>query len=341
MNPLHVPGTRIGRPVAITLAVAALVAACGPSAGMFGTIPPAQASSDPSVVQSPDVTPPSSAGPSPSPSVAPSVVASGPSTAGSATPSTPGSTAAPTPTVAPAGSTVVRAYFNLPSGLVPVLRSVPETKGVARAAMNALLAGPDASDGSTVTTAVPSGVSLLGISISGATATVDLSSTFASGGSAASQISRVAQVVYTLTQFGNVTGVRFEVGGAALPVPDGTGTIHTDAVGRADYRERLPAIFVDRPAWRAAIGNPARVTGVTDVFEATFRVRLIDGAGRTLVDEKVMATCGSGCWGTFDVTLQYTVPAAQWGTLRVYNLSAKDGTPEGVRNEPVWLESPD
>jgi germination protein M len=329
MNLFQLPGFRAARPVAVTLAVAAFAAACGPSAGVIGTIAPAQASSDPSVVQSPDATPPPSAGPSSSPSVAPS---SAPSSSGPA-----GSAATPTPTVAPSGSTVVRAYFNLPSGLVPILRSVPETKGVARAALNSLLAGPTAADGTTISTAVPANVSLLGISIAGTTATVDLSSAFASGGSTAGQISRVAQVVYTLTQFANVSGVKFQVEGAALPVPDGKGTIHTDAVGRADYRERLPAIFVDRPAWRAAIGNPARVTGISNVFEATFRVRLIDGAGRTLVDQQVMATCGSGCWGTFDVTLAYTVPAAQWGTLRVYNPSAKDGTPEDVRNEPVWL----
>ena len=50
-----------------------------------------------------------------------------------------------------------------------------------------------------------------------------------------------------------------------------------------------------------------------------------------------MATCGTGCRGTFDVTLDYNVSAAQWGTLRVYAGSAKDGSPENVREYPVWL----
>ncbi len=50
-----------------------------------------------------------------------------------------------------------------------------------------------------------------------------------------------------------------------------------------------------------------------------------------------MATCGSGCRGTFDVTAQYKVTKAQWGTLRAYNPSAKDGSPEDVREYPVWL----
>lgn len=49
------------------------------------------------------------------------------------------------------------------------------------------------------------------------------------------------------------------------------------------------------------------------------------------------ATCGSGCRGTFDVTLRYDVGTARWGTLRTYYDSAKDGQPQGVRDYPVWL----
>ena len=74
------------------------------------------------------------------------------------------------------------------------------------------------------------------------------------------------------------------------------------------------------------MGNPARVTGIANVFEATFLVALLDAGGQELFDQPVMATCGTGCRGTFDVTIRYTV-AGQWGTLRVYNLSAKDGCP--------------
>jgi len=66
-------------------------------------------------------------------------------------------------------------------------------------------------------------------------------------------------------------------------------------------------------------------------------VAVIDAGGKTLVDRQVMATCGSGCRGNFDVTAQYKVTKAQWGTLRAYNPSAKDGSPEDVREYPVWL----
>ena len=75
--------------------------------------------------------------------------------------------------------------------------------------------------------------------------------------------------------------------------------------------------------------NPARITGTANVFEATFRVALLDGARKVLVDKMTMATCGTGCRGTFDVTLQYDVPKAQWGTLRVYFGSAGRRQPRG------------
>jgi hypothetical protein len=50
------------------------------------------------------------------------------------------------------------------------------------------------------------------------------------------------------------------------------------------------------------------------------------------------ATCGTGCWGTFMANLPYAVSSAQWGTLRVFSASAKDGTPENERVYPIWLK---
>ena len=108
-------------------------------------------------------------------------------------------------------------------------------------------------------------------------------------------------------------------------------------VGRARFEDQLPAVFVDRPAFGAALGNPGKVTGNANVFEATFRLTLLDESGRVIADEMTMATCGTGCRGTFDQTLTYNVAEAQWGTLRVWVGSARDGSPVDVREYPVWL----
>ena len=101
---------------------------------------------------------------------------------------------------------------------------------------------------------------------------------------------------------------------------------------------RLDGLEVCRAIRRTStIGNPVRIIGNASVFEATFRLALLDANGAVLVDQQVMATCGTGCRGTFDVTLRYAVSQGQWGTLRAHNLSAKDGSPESVLEYPVWL----
>ena len=98
-----------------------------------------------------------------------------------------------------------------------------------------------------------------------------------------------------------------------------------------------PPILIDAPAPGGTLPSPGRVTGTADVFEAQLRLQVLDGRRNVLIDVPVQATCGTGCRGTFDVTVRYTIPAAGWGTLRVFDLSAKDGTPADVSEYPVWL----
>ena len=83
--------------------------------------------------------------------------------------------------------------------------------------------------------------------------------------------------------------------------------------------------------------NPGRVTGLANVFEAQFRIALLDRNDKVLVDVPVVASCGTGCWGTFDVTVSYDVARAQWGTLRVWDISEYSGKPAAVREYPVYL----
>jgi spore germination protein GerM len=311
-----------------------VVAACTSSGGL-GPVPTVPPTTAPSIEPGPS---------DETPSIAPSPSAS-PSGSASTSPSTPPS-GEPSASV-PAETMIVRAYYILDGapgveGLVPTLRVVPKSAGVARAAMNALLDFPGADPSLRVAytrigTAIPSGTEVLGLSIKNGVATIDLSSEFESGGGTASARYRLGQVVYTLTQYPTVRSVLFQVEGRTVTTFGAEGIVLDGPQARNDFEDLLPSIFVDRPAFRAAAGNPARVTGNADVFEATFRVALLDGSGKVLVDQRAMATCGTGCRGTFDVTLRYDVPKAQYGTLRVYFGSAKDGSPQDIRDYPVWL----
>jgi germination protein M len=312
-----------------------IVSAACTSSGGLGQVPSVPPTASPSIDPGPsDATPSIPPSPSASPSGSPSNPASTP-------PSTPPS-GSPSPTT-PVETMVVRAYYVLDGapgveGLVPTLRTVPKSAGVARAAMTALLDPRSILDDySQLSSAIPAGTRVLGLSIKGGVATVDLSSQFESGGGSASGMYRLGQVVFTLTQFPTVRAVLFKVEGRTVTTFGSEGIVLDGPQARRDFDDLMPSIFVDRPAFGAAANNPARVTGTANVFEATFRVALLDGARKVLVDKMTMATCGTGCRGTFDVTLQYDVPKAQWGTLRVYFGSAVDGSPEDIRDYPVWL----
>jgi germination protein M len=342
-----------GRQPVAALLILALVAACGAPAASPS---PAVSSTPTASLPSPTSSPSPSAAPTPSLTPSPTL-----------TPATPSPTIAP-PSPSPTPTTmIVRAYFLLRDGsggevvnepaLVPVLRTMPKSTATAMAAMRALLAGPSAKERAAVLpikTLIPAGSKLLGIEISGGLATVDLSAEFASLSpddawdlGSFSLHGRLAQVVYTLTQFTAVDRVSFKLEGRPVKVlfgmadpEDGSSeAIALDKpVTRATYRDHyLPLIFVDRPAWGAALLNPGRVTGLANVNEAQFRIALLDRNDKVLVDVPVLASCGTGCWGHFDVTLSYDVSTAQWATLRVWDISEYSGKPVAVREYPVYL----
>ena len=309
-----------------------LLAACGSATGDLGSVAP------------PAPTNQASLGP-PTAEATPGATQSPGTSPGST--DEPGRTPKPdgNPTPQPPGTTTVRAMFFLGSftdnpGLVPVLREVPETQALGTAALTALLAGPnDAELGArpAMYTAIPEGTRLLGLRIEGGVATVNLSREFESGGGSASVLGRLAQVVFTLTQFPTVQGVKFELDGVPVEVFSGEGVVLSEPVGRDDYYDQLPPIWVNRPAWGGVLANPATIGGFANAFEATFQVRLLDGDRRTLAQGPVTATCGTGCWGTFEVSVPYTVSRAGWGSLQVFEFSAADGSEVNLTEYPVWL----
>ncbi len=244
-------------------------------------------------------------------------------------------------------TSTVRIYLALGSftgngGLVPVERKVPVEPGGAAelATIVALLAGPnDIELGATpaMYTLMPEGTRLLELRVDDGIATIDFSSEYESGGGSASAKGRLAQVVYTLTQFPHITGVRFEIDGTPVTTFSDAGLDLSAPVDRRTYTDQLPAIFIDRPAWGGTLANPAHLAGLANVFEATFRFRLVDAAGRSLADGPLTATCGTGCWGEWAVTVPYAVPTRGPGTLQAWEPSAVDGSPTNLTEYPVTL----
>lgn len=244
---------------------------------------------------------------------------------------------APTPDVIPSDEPVadddertpVVAYFVGSEKVLPV-RRYASSEAVAYEALDSLLSGVNADEASRgLSTLIPQGTRLLGVSVSGTTATVNLSGEFASGGGSLSMMGRVAQVVFTATQFPTIESVSFELDGVAVDVLGGEGIVLEDPQTRADWEDFSPAVLVESPVRgdSAVLSDPLRVTGSANVFEAQFAVRIVDGSGVQVVDSPVMATSGTGTRGTFDVTFDLpaeSAPGAGW--IEVGYDSAMDGS---------------
>jgi spore germination protein GerM len=228
--------------------------------------------------------------------------------------------------------------------LYPVWREGPRTVGVGAAALRLLLEGPTVAEmqpGINATSAIPPGARLLGLDIEDGTATVDLTSEFESGGGSASMFVRLAQVVYTLTEFDTVQRVRFALDGKPVDVFSGEGIVLDEPVTRADYDELLPPIVVDTPLLGRRVSSPIRLTGTANVFEANVTGRVLDANGDELVSRFTTATCGTGCRGRFSIELPYQSPVDQRGTVVLSDDDADgNGRPQFEVRIPVTLSQP-
>jgi len=249
------------------------------------------------------------------------------------------STSVPSTTTVPAPATVdVRVYFLHAEKIDVAHRTVTATRQVATAAMSELLAGPTAADTAAgMTTTIPSATRLLGISIAGGVATVDLTGEFASGGGSLSMTGRLAQVTYTLTQFPTVKSVLFHIDGKAVTVFGGEGIILDHAATRATFESLTPPILVEFPGRGWAVQSPLQVAGSANVFEAQFQAEITDGTGRVIATRSIQAASGTGTRGSFAATIAFPASATGPATLNVFDTSSKDGSRIDVVTIPLEL----
>ncbi len=274
-----------------------------------------------------------SLGPAPTTTARASSSASPP---GSGTASAAASPSGQRPTEGPARQTGLQAWFSRNGKLFVTERTVPATTSVGRAALDRLLAGAlPAEYAAGLRSQIPAGTTLLGVRISAGIATADLSSSFESAASPSAMPLRIAQVVYTLTQFPTVTGVRFAINGQGVTVVGGVPVQSPQT--RAMYGGYLPAITVQSPVIGAQVTSPVTVSGTADVFEAVVSVRILDSAGHEIARTFTTASCGTGCRGDYSVTVSYSVPRTEPGTIEVFESSAKNGLPVNVQLIPVTM----
>jgi Immunoglobulin-like domain of bacterial spore germination/Sporulation and spore germination len=207
----------------------------------------------------------------------------------------------------------LRVYFLSNGKVQPVLRTVPETKAVAGAALNALVQGPTTPEKQIdLSTQVPADSSL----------SVDRSSGVLTVHGDVPEGAPLAQVVYTVTQF--PTSQTVEVNGKQYT--------------RSSFEDFTPAILVELPLPFQQVTKRVRLAGTSNTFEATFQYELRDSAGKILAKHFVTASSGNGVRGTFDVTIPFTVSSPGSGTLTVYENSAANGKRINQVEIPLQLE---
>ncbi|WP_436498331.1 GerMN domain-containing protein [Actinokineospora sp. HUAS TT18] len=254
-----------------------------------------------------------------------------------ATPTTAPTTISPSTVQPQTQGARVSVYFVQGEKIVATRRAAVGTAPAA-GAVRALLAGPtQAETQAGFTSSVPAGTRLLGVSLRAGTATVDLTGAYAGGGGSLSMLTRLAQVVFTLTQFPSVRDVLFRLDGKPVTAFGGEGVVLDHPVTRADFEDYSPAVLVESPTFGSTVGSPLRIHGTANTFEAVFQLQLVDAAGATVFDQRVMATSGTGTRGTFDVTLRFPVANPGPARLIAWYASPKDGSRVVVATIPVEL----
>jgi germination protein M len=262
-----------------------------------------------------------------------------PTTASPTTAIVPGTTIPLTTSPSQPASTIdVRVYFLHGEKIDVAHRTVAATTLTATAAMTELLAGPSPADQAAgLTTTVPTGTRLLGINVANGVATVDLSGIFESGGGSLSMTARLAQVTFTLTQFPAINAVTFQLDGKPVTVFGGEGIILDHPATRAGFESLTPAILVEYPGRGWAVQSPVRVAGSANVFEAQFQAEISNGSGAVIASQVIHATSGTGTRGSFSTTIAFPPGASGAATLRMFDISPKDGSRIDVVTIPLQL----
>lgn len=240
-------------------------------------------------------------------------------------------------TTSPTETTVRSVYFLRGEEVGPAGREV-DRSSPARGALEALLTGPTPAELELgFSTAIPEGTELLGVTITDGVATVDLSGSFDDGGGTLSMMGRLAEVVFTLTQFPTVDAVSFRIGGEAVTALGGEGILVEEPVDRTYFGDLTPAILVESPLPFGRVASPLRIRGVNNTFEGNvvYRVTALDGV--VLAEGHTTGTGGMGAWGPFEASTEFDFGAAEAATLRVFEVSARDGSEINVVEIPLEL----
>lgn len=214
-------------------------------------------------------------------------------------------TTAPSPPAATAVPTLidVKVYFLRGEHLAIAHRQVP-SPAILSGALTELLAGPTSDElAAGLHSEIPAGTTLLDLNLADELATVDLSDDYDDGGGTLSMTARIAQVVFTATQFDNCDRVLFWMEGEPIEFFGGEGIVLDEPLARMHVdRAFTGGVIIDTPLPGSTVSSPFTVTGEGDVYEADFPIVVRrDGVQ---IAGPVLGFAGAwGNWDDFEATI--------------------------------------
>jgi hypothetical protein len=230
-------------------------------------------------------------------------------------------TTAPHTTTTLPPQTSVQLFFVRGTTLGAAVRTVATTKDPHFTTMLALMFGPNATESAAgLTTDIPPGTTLRGLEIRAGIATANFSPQFASAAPPATLAARLAQVVYTLTSYPNVTGVNIQV--SKVPLVNFAGVTMTHPIGRSQVTAALPGVLLEQPAVGSSVTGALNISGLTAI-DGTYDVQLLSASGQLLAGITNTAIAGS----SFVQSIPFKLAAPETGLVRVFERPSSPSQP--------------
>jgi hypothetical protein len=98
-----------------------------------------------------------------------------------------------------------------------------------------------------------------------------------------------------------------------------------------------PSVIVNTPVAGQRVTSPVSISGRARVFEAVVSISIFDATGTEIVRTSTMASEFGPVPAPFSTSVPFVVAKEQAGCIRVFESSAKDGSPINVVQIPVTL----
>lgn len=98
-----------------------------------------------------------------------------------------------------------------------------------------------------------------------------------------------------------------------------------------------PSMILEMPSAGESVTSPVTVSGQARVFEANVRITVFDATGNVLADTFTTAAEGAPALAPYSEAVSFTTATQQQGCIRVFEESARDGSPVNVVQVEVVL----